>query len=289
MPTKIEKDAISGKETTGHDWDGIKELDTPLPKWWLYVFYACIAWALVYSIFYPSWPTLSSHVTGLLGYTARANVAQDLAAQAAQRAPYVRRIQATPLAQIESDPNLLSFAMTGGRAVFQDNCVPCHGPGGGGGKGFPNLADDDWLWGGTLDAVHQTIAYGVRNANDKSRQSQMPRFGADNILKPEQINDVAEYVMSLSGTSTDAAAAARGAPIFAENCAVCHGPKGQGNQEVGAPNLSDHIWLYGGDKATIVQTITYARNGNMPAWSERFDDATIKMLTVYVHSLGGGR
>jgi cytochrome c oxidase cbb3-type subunit 3 len=289
MPTKVEKDAISGKDTTGHEWDGIKELDTPLPKWWLYVFYACIAWAAVYSVFYPSWPTLSTHFRGLLGYTARANVTQELAAQAAERAPFLRRIQSTPLAQIESDPNLLSFAMTGGRAVFSDNCVPCHGPGGGGGKGFPNLADDDWLWGGTLDAVHQTIAYGVRNANDKSRQSQMPRFGADGILKPEQIDDVAEYVMSLSGTSTDAAAAARGAPIFAENCAVCHGPKGQGNQEVGAPNLSDKIWLYGGDKATIVQTITYARNGNMPAWSERFDDTTIKMLTIYVHSLGGGR
>lgn len=289
MPTKVEKDAISGRDTTGHDWDGIKELDTPLPKWWLYVFYACIAWAAVYCVFYPSWPTLTTHFRGLLGYTARASVAQDLAAQAAERAPFLRRIQSTPLAQIESDPNLLNFAMTGGRAVFSDNCVPCHGPGGGGGKGFPNLADDDWLWGGTLDAVHQTIAYGVRNANDKSRQSQMPRFGADGMLKPEQINDVAEYVMSLSGTSTDAAAAARGAPIFAENCAVCHGPKGQGNQEVGAPNLSDKIWLYGGDKATIVETITYARSGSMPAWSERFDDTTIKMLTIYVHSLGGGR
>ena len=289
MPTKVEKDAISGRDTTGHDWDGIKELDTPLPKWWLYVFYACIAWAAVYCVFYPSWPTLTTHFRGLLGYTARASVAQDLAAQAAERAPFLRRIQSTPLAQIESDPNLLNFAMTGGRAVFSDNCVPCHGPGGGGGKGFPNLADDDWLWGGTLDAVHQTIAYGVRNANDKSRQSQMPRFGADGMLKPEQINDVAEYVMSLSGTSTDAAAAARGAPIFAENCAVCHGPKGQGNPEVGAPNLSDKIWLYGGDKATIVETITYARSGSMPAWSERFDDTTIKMLTIYVHSLGGGR
>ncbi len=289
MPTKIEKDAITGTETTGHEWDGIKELNTPLPKWWLYVFYACILWSVVWYVLYPAWPTLSTHSAGLLGYTTRGTVAKDIAAQDAQRAPYLNRIRAASLAQIESDPDLLAFATTGGRAVFSDNCVPCHGPGGGGGKGFPNLADDDWLWGGTVDAIHQTIAFGVRNANDKSRQSQMPRFGADGILKPAQINDVAEYVLSLSGRSQDAKAAGRGKPIFAENCAACHGENGQGNQEVGAPNLTDRIWLYGGDKTTIVQTITYARNGSMPAWSERFDDTTIKMLAVYVHSLGGGR
>ncbi len=289
MPTKIEKDAITGTETTGHEWDGIKELNTPLPKWWLYVFYACILWSVVWYVLYPAWPTLSTHSAGLLGYTTRGTVAKDIAAQDAQRAPYLNRIRAASLAQIESDPDLLAFATTGGRAVFSDNCVPCHGPGGGGGKGFPNLADDDWLWGGTVDAIHQTIAFGVRNANDKSRQSQMPRFGADGILKPAQINDVAEYVLSLSGRSQDAKAAEHGKPIFAENCAACHGENGQGNQEVGAPNLTDRIWLYGGDKATIVQTVTYARNGSMPAWSERFDDTTIKMLAVYVHSLGGGR
>ncbi len=289
MPTKIEKDAISGRETTGHEWDGIKELNTPLPKWWVFVFYATIVWAIGYWVVYPSWPTLSTHFPGVAGYWSRAELAQDVAEQAAERAPYVKRISAASLDDIQKDADLYNFALAGGHAAFGENCAACHGPGGGGAKGFPNLADDDWLWGGDLASILKTVSYGVRNANGDSRQSQMPRFGADGILKPAQINDVAEYVLSLSGTSTNAAAAKRGAPIFAENCAVCHGEKGTGNREVGAPNLTDRIWLYGGDKATVVQTITYARNGSMPAWSERLDPATIKMLAVYVHSLGGGQ
>ena len=289
MPTKIEKDAVSGQETTGHEWDGIKELNTPLPKWWVYVFVATVAWSLAFYVFYPSWPSLSSHLSGLAGYWSRAELEEQVTAQNAQRAPYIRRISSTSLEDIRKTPDLFNFALTGGRAAFNDNCAPCHGPGGSGGKGFPILADDDWLWGGDLTQIHRTISYGIRNANDGSRQSQMPRFGADGVLNPVQVNDVAEYVMSLSGTSKDAAAAARGKQIFADNCAACHAENGGGNQEVGAPNLRDQIWLYGGDKASIVQTITYARNGSMPAWSERLDDPTMKMLAIYVYSLGGGR
>lgn len=289
MPTKIEKDAISGRETTGHEWDGIKELNTPLPKWWVYVFYASIAWAIAYTVVYPSWPTLSSHFSGVMGYWTRADLEKQIAEQAKERAPYVTRIAAASLDDIRKDPDLYNFALAGGHAAFGENCAACHGPGGGGAKGFPNLADDDWLWGGDITNILQTISYGVRNSNQDSRQSQMPRFGADGVLKPPQIDDVAEYVLSLSGTSTDAAAAQRGAPIFAENCAACHGEKGTGNREVGAPNLTDRIWLYGGDKATVVQTITYARAGSMPAWSERLDPATVKMLALYIQSLGGGQ
>ncbi|HTP84567.1 MAG TPA: cytochrome-c oxidase, cbb3-type subunit III [Alphaproteobacteria bacterium] len=289
MPTKIEKDAISGRETTGHDWDGIKELNTPLPKWWVYVFYATIVWSIGYWVVYPSWPTLSTHLHGAAGYWSRAELLKEVAQQAAERAPYVKRIGATSLEDVQKDPDLYNFALAGGRAAFGENCAACHGPGGGGTKGFPNLADDDWLWGGDRASILRTVSFGVRNANPESRQSQMPRFGADGILKPDQINDVAEYVLSLSGTSTDAAAARRGAQLFAENCAVCHGEKGTGNKEVGAPNLTDRIWLYGGDKATVVQTITFSRGGSMPAWSERLDPATVKMLALYVHSLGGGQ
>jgi cytochrome c oxidase cbb3-type subunit 3 len=289
MPTKGEKDLITGTDTTGHEWDGIKELDTPLPKWWLYVFYATIAWSVVYYVLYPAWPSLSSHTAGRLGYSSRVEIRERLAEQAAQRAPFIERIKAASLEQIETQPDLLGFSISGGRAVFAENCAPCHGAGGAGAKGFPNLADDDWLWGGSREAVQQTIAHGIRNANPQSRQSQMPRFGADGILKPSEIADVAEYVLSLSATSKDAAAATRGAPLFAENCAACHGEKGEGNQEVGAPSLADQIWLYGGTKASIVQSIATARSGSMPAWSERLDDATIKMLTVYVHALGGGK
>jgi len=289
MPTKVEKDAISGTDTTGHEWDGIKELDTPLPKWWVQIFYATILFAVVYSILFPSWPGLSGYFHGLLGYSTRARVEQELAKEVADKAPMVDKIKGTALADIERNPDLLNFAIAGGRAVFSDNCAPCHGPGGGGSRGFPNLAGDDWLWGGKLDQVYQTIAYGVRNSNEKSHQSAMPRFGADGILKPDQIDQVAEFVLSLTGKSTDPSAVGPGAKIFADNCAVCHGDKGQGNIELGAKRLNNGLWLYGGDKATIVETVTYARNSSMPAWSERFDDATIKMLAVYVDSLGGGK
>jgi len=289
MPTKIEKDAISGTDTTGHEWDGIKELDTPLPKWWVQVFYASIAVAIVISILFPSWPGITGYFHGVLGYSSRANIERELAAEKAQKAPMVDKIKAAPLADIEKNPDLLNFAIGGGKSIFAENCAPCHGPGGGGSKGFPNLADDDWLWGGTLDQIFQTISFGIRNANDKSHQSAMPRFGADGILKADQIDDAAEYVLSFTGKSTDAASAERGSKIFADNCSACHGDKGQGNIELGAKQLNNGIWLYGGDKATIVQTITFARNSGMPAWSERFDEPTLKMLAIYVHSLGGGK
>ena len=289
MPTKIEKDMVSGTDTTGHEWDGIKELNTPLPTWWVYVFYATILFAIVYAVLFPSVPGLHSYYKGLLGYSTRAVLAQSLKAEAAQRAPMMNKIEATSVGDIAKNPDLLNFALAGGRAVFAENCAPCHGPGGAGNPHFPNLTDDDWLWGGDIGNIYTTIRYGIRNSNPSSRQSMMPRFLADGILKPEQINDVAEFVLSLTKRSTDAQAVERGAKIFADNCAACHGDKGQGNIEVGSKNLTNGIWLYGGDKKTIVQTISYARNSSMPAWSQRLDDATIKMLAVYVHSLGGGK
>lgn len=289
MPTKIEKDAITGTETTGHAWDGVKELNTPLPKWWLYVFYATIIWSIGYFVLYPAWPSLSSHTGGMLGYWSRGEIARQLDEQAAQRAPFVNRIRTASLEEIRRDPDLLGFAIAGGRAMFADNCAPCHGAGGAGGKGYPSLADDDWLWGGDPAAIERTIQFGIRSAHPDSRVSQMPRFGLDSMLDATQINDVSEYVLSLSGSSTDATAARRGVPVFAENCVSCHGEKAEGNAELGAPNLADKVWLYGGDKRSIVQMVTASRNGVMPAWTGRLDDTTIKMLTVYVHSLGGGR
>jgi cytochrome c oxidase cbb3-type subunit 3 len=289
MPTKIEKDEITGTETTGHEWDGIKELNTPLPKWWLYTFYATVAWAIVYFVLYPSWPTLRSHTAGALGYSSRAEVAANLEELRAQRAPFMNRIASASLAEIRSTPELLNFAITGGRSVFAENCAPCHGPGGSGRPGFPNLADDVWLWGGTLADIHQTISHGVRNADDQSRVSQMPRFGVDGVLTGAQIADVAEFVLSLTNRAEDQARVTRGAAIFAENCVACHGEHGEGNQQFGAPALNSAVWLYGGDRATIIQSISTARAGSMPSWSSRLDAATIKMLAVYVHALGGGQ
>jgi cytochrome c oxidase cbb3-type subunit III len=288
MPTKIEKDQLTGRETTGHDWDGLKELNTPLPRWWLYTFYACILFALVWVVLYPALPI--SGAGGLLGYTSRQALDASLVEEGAARAPMLARIgKATP-AQIVADPELRAFAVAGGRIAFANNCAPCHGSGGqGAAGGYPNLADDDWLWGGSLTAIHQTIEHGIRNTQDPAaRVSQMPRFLQTGTLKAAQVDDVAEYVLSLSGTGTDPAAARRGAPLYAEGCVACHGEKGEGNQELGAPRLSDRIWLYGGDKASVTQSIGYARAGVMPPWAGRLDPATINMLTVFVHSLGGG-
>lgn len=289
MPTKIEKDAVTGTETTGHEWDGIKELNTPLPKWWLYTYYASVLWSLVYFVFYPAWPSLSGHTPGILGWTQRGEIAEQMETVKASHAPMVARVAAASLEDIRKSSDLMSYAMAGGRSAFGVQCAPCHGAGGAGSKGYPNLVDDSWIWGGTLDEIYTTVQYGIRNTNDKSRLSQMPRFGADGILTAAQIADVAEYVLSLSRRSTDAAAVARGAPVYAENCAACHQEGGTGNTELGAPNLAANIWLYGGDKATIMESIRNSRQGAMPAWADRLDDATIKMLAVYVHALGGGK
>jgi cytochrome c oxidase cbb3-type subunit 3 len=179
-------------------------------------------------------------------------------------------------------------AIAGGRAAFGDNCAPCHGRGAQGFTGFPNLNDDDWIWGGSLEAIYQTIAHGVRNGGAEARDSAMPRFGLDGILERAQINDVADYVLSLSGKAPDPAAAERGKTIYADNCVSCHGEDGKGNRDLGAPNLADAIWLNGGTKAEVMRSIETGRGGVMPAWAGRLDEATVKKLAVYVHSLGGG-
>jgi cytochrome c oxidase cbb3-type subunit 3 len=281
---------VSGRSTTGHEWDGIKELNTPLPRWWLFTFYATIIWAVGYWVVYPAWPLVHGYTTGLLHYSSRANVAVDLANLEAMRGEKMAVLGNASLADIETDPALLSLARAQGKTVFADNCAACHGTGAAGAKGYPNLNDDDWLWGGTLDQIMQTIQFGARSGNPKAHEGQMLAFGRDGMLKSDEIVTVANYVRSLSGLSTDPGYdAAAGKKIFSDNCVVCHGEGGKGNQEVGAPNLTDQIWLYGSDKDTIVETITNGRAGVMPAWSGRLDPITIKALAVYVHSLGGGK
>jgi cytochrome c oxidase cbb3-type subunit III len=289
MAKQNEIDQVSGKTTTGHEWDGIKELNTPLPRWWVLTFYASIIWAIGYWIVYPAWPLLAGYTTGVLRYSSRAAVAVELANLERIRGEKMLALGSASLADIEKDPALLALARARGKTVFGDNCAPCHGSGATGAKGYPNLNDDDWLWGGKLDQIMQTIQYGIRSGHPKTHDSAMLAFGKDGVLKPEQIITVANYVRSLSGLPTakgyDAAA---GKKIFAENCSSCHGDAGKGNQELGAPNLTDKIWLYGGDEATIIETITNGRAGVMPAWVDRLDPTTVKALTVYVHSLGGG-
>ncbi len=287
---KVERDTVTGTQTTGHEWDGIQELDTPMPRWWLLVFYACIVFALGYTVFYPAWPTLTGYTKGLLGYNSRVSYAQEASAAAAAQKQFTDRIAAASVDQIAIDPQLLEFAMAGGKAVFNENCAQCHGAGGQGQRGYPILADDNWLWGGKLDQIETTIRHGIRSPNDPdTRQSDMPRFGADDLLKPAEIADVAHYVRTLSGKVEDDAAVKRGAVVFAQNCVVCHGDNGQGNMEVGAPTLNDQIWQYGGTQDDIIAQVTKPHQGVMPAWQGRLTDVQIKMVTTYVHSLGGGQ
>jgi len=283
-------DPVTGKTTTGHSWDGIRELNTPLPRWWVLTFYACIIWAVGYWIVYPAWPLLWSHTTGIANYSSRADVAVELANLEKLRGDRMVSLGAAPLAEIEKDPALLALARARGKTVFGDNCAPCHGSGAAGAKGYPNLNDDDWVWGGSLDQIQKTIQFGVRSGHAEGHEGAMLAFGRDGMLKRPEIATVANFVRSLSGLPTAAGYdAAAGQKLFADNCASCHGDAGRGNVEMGAPNLTDGIWLYGSDQATIVETITNGRTGVMPAWVGRLDPATIKALTVYVHSLGGGQ
>jgi len=283
-------DAATGTPTTGHEWDGIKELNTPLPRWWVWIFYVTIVWSIGYWVVYPALPLISSFTVGIFGYSTRGQVAADVRDLQVARGGMVGKLEAASLADIEKDPTLFAFATAQGRAAFGNNCAPCHGIGGGGAKGYPNLNDNDWLLGGSLDQIYQTIAYGVRSGNAKGHESTMIGFGKDGVLKRPEIVAVARYVRSLSGlpvpAGTDLAA---GKKLFADNCAACHGEEAKGNPEIGAPNLADRIWLYGSDEASIVEVITNGKNGMMPAWIDKLDPATLKALTVYVHSLGGGQ
>jgi cytochrome c oxidase cbb3-type subunit 3 len=284
-----ETDSHSGMETTGHEWDGIKELDTPLPRWWLWMFYGCIAFAVIYWVLMPSWPGINGYLPGILHESVRADVVKDLAGLKAQRAGEGNRLTTASLETIEKDPQLQAYALAVGQSIFGDNCAQCHGAGGTGGHGYPNLRDDIWLWGGSLEDIQRTITYGVRADDPNTRMSQMPSFGRDGILQPAQVTDLTEYVVSLSHRQADAAAVARAAPVFAANCAVCHGPEGHGNQAMGAPNLTDNDWLYGPDRASIHDQIWNGHGGVMPAWGHRFDANTIKALTVYIHANAGGK
>ena len=291
MPSKSEKDLYTGQATTGHEWDGIEELNTPLPRWWLWVLYGTIAWAIVYFILYPAIPGWSGYTKGVLGYSSRVEIEEKIAAARAAQGKFRDGVRRSSLAEIRADDQLLRFALAGGKAAFADNCAPCHGVGGTGNPGgYPSLADDDWLWGGGLAEIHATIRHGVRTEDDDARVSEMPAFGGeeDAQLTPEQIADVAEFVLSLGKRATDGTAAARGAPLDKEHCASCHGDTGRGDREQGAPRLSDAIWLRDGSKAGIVAQITKPDMGAMPAWRTRLDAETIKMLAVYVHALGGG-
>lgn len=282
-------DAATGTQIKHHEWDGIQELDTPLPRWWLWTFYATILFAIGYTIAYPAWPMIGRATGGMLGWSSRGALEKELAAREKQIAPIRQAIADTPITALPARPQLMQQAIEGGHAAFRVHCVQCHGSGAAGSKGYPNLNDDDWLWGGDLATIEKTITDGVRNPDHQAtRQSQMPAFGKDQLLTAAQVDDVVAHVRVISHQDRPNAASQRGAKLFADNCAVCHGPAGMGNREVGAPNLTDAIWLYGGDAGTIHETVWNSRHGVMPRWDDKLDKTTIRMLAAYVHSLGGG-
>jgi cytochrome c oxidase cbb3-type subunit III len=287
--THKEIDDVTGTATTGHEWDGIKELNTPLPRWWLWTFYATILFAIGYTIAYPAWPGISSATTGVLGYSSRAELEKELASAAAAQGDKVALIEATPVADILGNEDLRRFASAAGSSLFKVNCSQCHGTGATGSVGYPNLNDDEWIWGGSIDQIYATISHGSRSdADADTHYNLMPNFGADGILTTEQVDVVAKQVASLSGIE-GGEASDEGAQIFADNCAACHGETGEGMTDLGGPSLTDQIWLYQGTLAAIKTQITQPKHGVMPAWTARLGDTAVKELAVYVHGLGGGQ
>ncbi|ADV15053.1 cytochrome-c oxidase, cbb3-type subunit III [Mesorhizobium sp. M7A.F.Ca.CA.001.09.2.1] len=280
-------DEISGVSTTGHEWDGIRELNNPLPRWWVITFYITIVWAIGYTIAYPAWPLLHSATKGLLGYSSRNEVRNELTAAEAAKGKYISAVASKSVSEIAADDGLREFAIAAGGAAFKVNCVQCHGSGAQGSKGFPNLNDDDWLWGGKAEQIQQTITHGIRFASDPdTRLSEMPAFG--DIITADQIAQVGTYVASLSGKVQHAGLVEPGAKVFAENCVACHGDNAKGNKELGAPDLTDAIWLYGSGETAIATQVRAPKQGVMPAWGARLGETKVKELAVYIHSLGGG-
>lgn len=282
-------DTQTGTETVGHEWDGIEELDTPMPRWWLWTLYATIVWGIGYVILYPAWPMVNSATEGVLGWTSRGAFEQEVAAREVELKPIRQALVSTGIRKLNGSPELMQQAIEGGRSAFKVHCVQCHGTGAAGSPGYPNLNDDNWLWGGDLEAIEYTLTHGIRNPDyDETRFSQMPAFGRDGILQPREIDDLVSFVRVLSRKEKNSASAERGAVLFEANCTVCHGPEGKGDRTQGAPDLTDSISLYGLDRESLKYTITNSRYGVMPRWGHRLDAATIRMLAVYVHSLGGG-
>jgi cytochrome c oxidase cbb3-type subunit III len=291
MCAKRVKNVPPQVETTGHVWDGVEELNNPLPRWWVWVLYLTIIWGIGYTIAYPAWPLITGATQGVLGPSERKTVAAEITRFDEANAPIKAALVAADLAAIPKDETLKEFVIPAGASVFRTNCATCHGSGAAGvqGKGYPNLLDNDWLWGGDMEQIHLTIAHGIRNTADPdARYSEMPKFGVDELLDATQISQVVEHVLKISGQEHDAALAMAGATVFAENCAACHTEAGTGDRTQGAPNLTDAIWLYGGDRETLTETVYNARFGVMPPWADRLSEAEIRAVATYVHSLGGG-
>ncbi|WP_089176981.1 cytochrome-c oxidase, cbb3-type subunit III [Bosea sp. AS-1] len=284
------RDPVTGRMTTGHEWNGIEELETPIPRVVLFFLAATALFSIGYWLLMPAWPFGWSYTKGLLGIDQREVVTEQVRDAAAERAGWTTRIANASFAEIKADPALMRRVVETGRTLFEDNCAVCHGTKGKGGPGFPNLAAGSWLWGGAPEAIAETIRVGINGTAKDTRTSQMLAFGRDGVLQREQVLAVVAYVRSLSGlalTATEQASLPAGKEVFAQNCVACHGPEGKGMQDLGAPDLTDTNWIYGGDAQSVLNTVHGGRQGHMPSWEGRLSPTEIKLLALYVGTLGG--
>lgn len=283
-----ERDPHSGYMTTGHEWNGIKELNTPVPRAVFFFLIVTALFAVGYWILMPAWPLGTTYTKGLLGIDQRTSVAEALKQAELDRAAWVDRIETADFAAIQSDPKLMAFVRESGHALFGDKCSVCHGRDAKGGKGFPNLTTSSWLWGGDPAAIAETIRVGINSAHPNTRTSQMLAFGRDGMISPDDVGNVVAYVRSLSDPNASDAPAdkvAAGKAVFAENCVSCHGEDGKGKADVGAPNLTDKSWIYGGDLQSIYDTVWNGRQGHMPTWDSRLSEVDRKILALYLVDL----
>lgn len=285
-----ELDSLTGRATTGHEWNGIKELDTPVPRGVLMFLIVTHLFAVIWWFVMPTWPLGTTYTKGLLDTDQRKIVEAKLVAENAARAPWVDAIEKSSFDEILANPQLMEVVKQTGHRLFGDNCAACHGRDGKGGNNYPDLTDHDWIWGGGPETIAQTMRIGVNSSNPESRVSQMPSFGRDQMLDPVQVRNVATYVHSLSNpsdaTPDNVATIEAGRQVFLTTCAACHGQDAKGNKDMGAPNLTDQYWIYGGDLQTIVTSVHGGRQGHMPTWDKRLTPADIKILALYVYKLG---
>lgn len=294
-------------QTTGHAWDGdLQEFNNPLPSWWLWTFYATVIFAIIYWVLYPAWPVGGDYTKGMMNdityttadgktktthWNTRSLLLKEMQDAREQQAPYLKDINALTFEQIRSSEEKSAFANSMAKVLFADNCAACHQAGGDGVVGYyPNLLDDAWLWGGSFSKIQESIANG--------RMGSMPGFKAS--LSSKQISDVSEYVLSLSGNEVDAAAVKRGKTVFAGQggCVACHGADAKGQSFMGSANLTDKIWTIAdvasadtaaAKKSVVMDVVTNGKTREMPAWKDRLSATEIKILTYYVHELGGGK
>lgn len=283
-----ERDPHTGLYTTGHEWDGIKELNTPIPRIVKLCYAITFSVAVLLWVLYPAWPLVTDYTKGVLKTSQQQVLQGQLDAGVEQRARWSDRIAGADLASLAADPEIGAIVARAGKTLFDDNCAVCHGSAARGGPGFPNLTDGTWLWGGSPEEIHETLRVGINSTHDETRASQMLAFGQDQVLVRAEIRQVIAYVRGLSGLEApDPASAEAGAALFVEHCASCHGEAAKGDKTQGAPDLTDDSWIYGGDRETVYTTVFHGRQGHMPHWGERLGPVQLKLLALYVHGLGG--